>query len=983
MMAPLAAFIGAFVLGLALSRALRRSLSWLISRERKAGKEKIHRLFPKRKRPLGGGLAIMIAATAGTVALPLLTRAVVGRGVWWTLGLAWVYALIGLDDDLRKTRGVGMRGRPKLALQMLIGLAFGALMWRVAGFDSVLLPFAGTVHLGAGYIVFAALVVAVVTNAVNLADGIDGLAGGAAVLTLFGFALVGAAFPVEHSVPALVWPLSGAILGFLAHNLPPARILMGDTGALGIGAAIAGLALFSRTELWLPLLAAPFVVDVLSVIIQMSTVRGLWRVVKPLRHRTTETARPFLCTPLHHHFQWLGWTDWRVLALFWGMGALMAAWTGAAIRSDAAWVLGLLALGLFLLGAAAQKRLGANYFLGLTAAADQPRTLGLYRGLPLQVLGIPLYGLAYETAITEGMLVGATAESMLWRPLSEVEAHIVLGRIYADHRLLDQALQEWEQVPTRNLLLRPSVVLRLARLYYGRDRLLEAIKLWEQLPGARLADMPNVREVVRNARLRLADLAGKSYRQSMRMMRVAVESGEAPEQLEAHLVTSRRFNQDLLSLLLYERDKLRGRQPNPEAARTRRELLRQTRNAVMVRLRDLDAALAHLARLAPNLPAPPEAAEGEDAAERAAQELHLSREGLLRLLSPAGGGWPEVTRVVLHPKDSRNVVCRLGLSWPNGGPASVVVKRFAADRVSFFSASYRRERGVLRLLHDYGAAVPRVYAGEMRRDQALLVLQDLGDETLAERLEASDLRTRRLLMQTALKAVAGLQAATHEHVPELTAEIRKVDKERLGQGYYLRAMRIALDRIAGLSGRKLPDSEWSRLAPEASQVARFLSSLPTGFIHFELTPHHLLVAEGGLFIFDLEQATIGPVEFDLAALLAQPESDPGPDQRRALLEYYAEQAAEAGVPPGERFLQGVAYAVLFKCLVYGGAAVHFLDRFGGEHHVQRFLYYLDQCETVLGEWDGLRSLAMLLSPHLHRARQAVAPERFAAPAQEG
>ena len=969
MIGSLAAFIIAFFLGSVLSRVFRRSLFWLISRERKAGKEKIHRLFPKPRRPLGGGLAILLAASLGAA----LSYAASPRAILpWTLGLAWAFALIGLTDDLRKTRGRGMREKPKLLLQVIAAVLYGFLLWRYAGLHTVFLPFGEPFDLGAGYIAFAALVIIATTNAVNLADGIDGLAGGAAVTSLLGFAAVGAIYP-EHAAGNIVWPVMGAVLGFLTLNLPPGKILMGDSGALGLGAVLASLALFTRTELWLLLLAAPFVVDAASVVVQMTTVRGLWKVVKPLRHRTTETARPFLCTPIHHHFQWLGWSDWRILGLFWCFGAVMATWATLALSSGLVWLVGVFALVAFLIAASLQKWFRAGYFIGLLARPDQPRIVALYRGLPTEVLAWPLYRVQAETAITEGMLVGATAESMLWRPLTEVEAHIVLGKIYADHKLFDQALAEWEQVPTRNLLLRPSVVLRLARIYYGRDRLLEAIKLWEQLPGSRLEEMPNVREVVRNARLRLADLAGKSYRQSLRRMGARERSDQASEQLEAYLLAARRFNQDLLSLLLYEWDKLRGRRADPQAARERRELLRQTRTAVMQRVDELDAALTRLARTAPATEVAEQGVDS-DPAQRAAQELRIGRDGLLALLASAGAGRPEITRAALHPKDSRNLVCRLALAWPEAGPSSAVIKRYAPDRVAFFSASYRRERGVLELLQRYGAAVPRVYGGELRDDQALLAMQDLGDETLAERLEQSDPRTKMLWLHSALHALVELQAIAHEHARELAEEVQKVDKERLGPEYYLKALRIALDRTAALANSHVTESEWSRVADQAQHLVDFLCSRPTGFIHFELTPHHFLVADRGLHIFDFEQATIGPQEFDLATLLAQPESDVGGGGWETLRRHYQSLVAEAGLPAVDQLERGVDYAALFKCLVYAGAAVHFLGKFGGEHHLQRFHYYLDQCQTITTRWPPLRPLGALLVPRLRAARNA-APRR--------
>ena len=961
-----------FVLGVVLCRTFRRSMAWLYSRERKAGKEKIYRLFPKPRRPLGGGLAIMFAATTGLLVVPLFWGRTAPEEAFWLLPVSWAYALLGFLDDLKKAGGRGLRDRPKFLLQVAIALAFGFALWRVGGREELRVPFADLpLDLGVLYAPFAALVLLATVNAVNLSDGVDGLAGGAATISLLGLAGIGA-IGGYYVVGTMCWPLVGAILGFLVYNLPPARLLMGDTGALGLGAAVAALAIFARAELWLPLLGAPFVINAASVLVQMGAVRGLWRIVRPLRHQTTETARPFLCTPLHHHFQWLGWKDWRVILLFWGTGALMAAWSVAALGSGLLWAGGLVVLAVFLLGAAAQKLLRGNYFLGLGPRDQGPASVALYRGLSLSVFGWPLYQLHYQTGITEPMLVGATAESILWRPITEIEAHVVLGKIYADQRLLDEALAEWEQVPIRNLLIRPSAVLRLARIYYGRDRLLEAIKLWEQLPASRLAEMPNLREVVRAAKLRLADLAGRSHEQGMRLLRAAQLTREVPERLEARLAGARRFNQDLLSLLLYERDKLRGQPADPQAARARRELLLRTRNIVLHRLQELDDALTHLARTSRSPGAQAEASGG-DPAGRAAQELHVAREELVRLLASAGEGEPQITQAAVHPKASRNTVFRLHLEWPNGGPASVIAKRYAADRITFFSACYRRERGVLELLHGYGCAVPRVYGGDLREDQALLLLEDLGDETLAERLETSEAPVRRQWLRSAVSALVALHTSAHGHLRELTAEIRKIDKESLGTDYYLNALRIALDRIANLSGTSIRESEWSKLADQAGPLVDLLCTRPAEFVHFEFTPHHLLVTDGGLRVFDFEQATIGPVEFDLAALLAQPECDLGAEEWEDLVQHYAVCATESGlsVAGGNQLLRGVAYAALFKCLVYAGAAANFLEKFGGEHHLQRFHFYLDQCQAVMHRWRPLRPLGLLLEPRFRAAQRAL------------
>jgi aminoglycoside/choline kinase family phosphotransferase len=815
-----------------------------------------------------------------------------------------------------------------------------------------------------------------------------------------------------------------------------------------MGAALGAAAIAAQAELWLPLLAAPFVVNAASVIVQMGAVRGLWRVVRPLRHSRTETARPFLCTPLHHHFQWLAWPDRRILALYWGFGAAMALWALLSLNSGLLWLVGVALIPAFLVAAAAQKLLRGSYFIGLVERPDQPAVVALYCGLPLQALGWRLYRPVAETTITESMLVGATAESILWRPVSEVEARIILGRIYADQRMLDEALAEWEQVPMRNLLLRPSVMLRMARIYYGRDRLLEAIKLWEQLPGERLAEMPNVREVVRSAKLRLAEVANKSHRQAVRLAAQRRRTPEEAPRVEAHLSAARKLNQELLSLLLYESGKLRGRAADPEAARARREMLRHTRDVVLARIHELDQALAALARTTPGLAAEAER-QAPDAGQRAAAELGLSRADLLRVLRRAGQGEPEITQVAVHPKASRNTVYRLGVRWQGAGPSTVIAKLYAADRVDFFSACYRREEGVLRLLGKYGAAVPRVYAGELWEERqpagrGLLLLQDLGDETLAERLEASEPAVRRQWLRSAVSALAALHSIGQAHLRELAAEISKVEKEVLRPEYYLNALRIAVTRLGELADRPMGEADWERLAEQARPLVDLLSERRQGFIHFEFTPHHLLLADTsaeagrqtspaplplapgetraaaqettgltsaessalgpGLFAFDFEQATIGPLEFDLATLLVQPESNlvlrgemsllrrvavggaagagkaplgvlrgAGALEWGPLIQQYHATASESGIPLAARdeFERGVAYAALLKCLGYAGAAANFLAKFGGEYHLQRLHHYLSTCQALMQRWPPLRPLAQLLAPRF-RAVRAIA-----------
>jgi aminoglycoside/choline kinase family phosphotransferase len=297
-----------------------------------------------------------------------------------------------------------------------------------------------------------------------------------------------------------------------------------------------------------------------------------------------------------------------------------------------------------------------------------------------------------------------------------------------------------------------------------------------------------------------------------------------------------------------------------------------------------------------------------------------------------------------------------------------------------------------------------VYAGELWEDRGLLLLQDLGDETLAERLEASESAARGQWLRSAVSALVALHGIGQAHLRELAAEISKVEKEVLRPEYYLNALRIAVTRISELADTPMEEPDWERLAEQARPLVDLLSERRQGFIHFEFTPHHLLVTDasaeagrsplatgetraGGLFAFDFEQATIGPLEFDLATLLVQPESDvggpsgalkgplgvlrgAGEPRWEPLIEQYYATASESGIPLAarEEFERGVAYAALLKCLGYAGAAANFLAKFGGEYHLQRLHHYLNTCQALMQRWPPLRPLGQLLAPRFRAAR---------------
>ena len=954
-----AAFAIAFVVALAGTALLRRRFGEFVSREAKPGKERIHRLFPKPRRPLGGGVSMMLAFAAAALLAARLQgdapRAIEALIV--VIAGAWLFAAIGMTDDLRKARGTGLSERSKLLLQVASALALGFYLKLRFVDGDVYLPLAGyPIHLGWFYVPWAALVISATSNAVNLADGVDGLAAGSvaiAALAYYGIGLIGSSL-VQLTAPALM----GAALGFLVFNYPPARVIMGDTGSLGLGAALAMMALLSMSEWVLVLIGGVFVVDAMSVILQTGAIRIVRGPLQLLRHRTSEPWRPFLCTPLHHHFQWLGWREPRVLALFWGAGFVLAL-LGVAdygLGADWLWVIGLGLMAAFLAGAAWHKVARANFFLGLMPSDDGEGLLALFRGVPLRVLGRPLYRPWRVTPIV-GSAIGPVAAENLWRPLGEMEAGVILGKVYCEHKLYDRALAEWEQVPPRNLVLRRDVALRLARIYYARNRILDAVRLWEMLPAGKGADGGDLGAVVARAKARLADLAGKSYRQAMRSR----ERGE--------LAQARLLNQDLLQLLVYEREKLEapgGDAQSPEGNR-QRSLFRRMERTVLRRIADLDQRLEAPAAQAEPAPAP---SSLDDRSEAIARRLGITGEQFAQAFASCSYGVPRARWCEPAPGASRNEIYRLDAQW--AGPETIIAKCYDPSRIRFFSACYRREAEVVRLLHEYGCQVPQFYGGVLDERRAVGFFEDLGPATLAQRLCEAARDERGRLLERAVEAVARMHAQARAHLPRLREEILRIDKEALSERYYMDAFNVALGRLLDLARADVSSDEWRAIEGQFREVAATLATQPKTFIHFELTPHHLALREDSFVAFDFEQATIGPPEFDLVTLLRSPDSDLPEQQVQRLLLRYRQLMADAQEEPLPPSAPAAAdYAAFFKGLFYAGAAANFARKFEDHAWLRRLRWHLDDWQAVASRYPGLAEVARVVHSRVEPSLQAV------------
>src|SRR6059058_3933226 len=259
-----------------------------------------------------GGIIIFLAVAAPFLILSDYDWRAVG-----VFGAAIACALLGFADDytkIIKRRSLGLRARTKLGVTIAISLGLWWVATQEAGLPSTLRlrTIDATVDLGVFYPLLIYLVVAGTTSAVNLTDGLDGLAAGCAAIVLLAY--IGITFITggQRDLTLLCGCLVGACVGFLWFNAFPATIFMGDTGSLGLGGAIAGLAVMTRTEILLVLLGGIFVVEALSVLIQVFSFQ-------------TFRKRVFLMAPIHHHFELMAWSETKIILRFWIVAAICSA----------------------------------------------------------------------------------------------------------------------------------------------------------------------------------------------------------------------------------------------------------------------------------------------------------------------------------------------------------------------------------------------------------------------------------------------------------------------------------------------------------------------------------------------------------------------------------------------------------------------------------------------------------------------------------
>ena len=320
----LAVFIAALLVGIAMPAFIRMMKSGGIGQQIRADGPQRH-LVKQGTPTMGGAVMLLGVFLTCLVMVPWSPELVCAMVAMLATGA------LGLFDDIESVahkRSLGLTPAQKMAGLVVISVTFclAAVNW-VGISPDVRFPGGFTIDLGVLtttighgphafripwlYLLFVFLLMAGLSNAVNLTDGLDGLAGGTVMMAMFGMAMVAFGYG-ELPMAAFAGAIAGACIGFLWHNCFPASIFMGDTGSLALGAAFAALAVLTKTEITSLVMGGLFVAEALSVMIQVVVFK-----------RTGK--RVFLMSPIHHHFEKLGWSENKVVIRFWIISAAFVA----------------------------------------------------------------------------------------------------------------------------------------------------------------------------------------------------------------------------------------------------------------------------------------------------------------------------------------------------------------------------------------------------------------------------------------------------------------------------------------------------------------------------------------------------------------------------------------------------------------------------------------------------------------------------------
>lgn len=263
--------------------------------------------------PTMGGVMIILSIIATTIAMTMKFSEV-SMNMILLLFVTVGYGLLGFLDDYIKVvmkRNLGLTSKQKLIGQILIALVFYA-VYHVQGLPTDIRIPGTELSFDFGWIYPVLVIFMLVggSNAVNLTDGLDGLLSGTAAIAFGAFAIL-AWNQSQYDVAIFAVAVVGAVLGFLVFNAHPAKVFMGDTGSLALGGAIVTIAILTKLEILLVIIGGVFVIETLSVILQVISFK-------------TTGKRIFKMSPLHHHYELVGWSEWRVVVTFWTAGLLLA-----------------------------------------------------------------------------------------------------------------------------------------------------------------------------------------------------------------------------------------------------------------------------------------------------------------------------------------------------------------------------------------------------------------------------------------------------------------------------------------------------------------------------------------------------------------------------------------------------------------------------------------------------------------------------------
>ena len=273
---------------------------------------------------LGGVMVIgpVLIITIGLNLAALMGNTLIGRSILVPMLTLLAFGILGGLDDLAgirgKHKGEGLRARYKFLWQSIIALVIAAALHFVLDLRSIAIPSVPEkIDIGLLYIPVAAFIIVSMTNAVNLTDGLDSLAGWTSTIAFACYGVI-AFLQGQAYLVVFCFTMVGALLAFLWYNAHPAELFMGDTGALALGATLAVVALMTGQWLLLPLIGAVFVAETLSVVIQV------------FYFKRTHGKRFFKMAPLHLHFELLGWSETQVVQRFW-LAGLLAGMLGIAL----------------------------------------------------------------------------------------------------------------------------------------------------------------------------------------------------------------------------------------------------------------------------------------------------------------------------------------------------------------------------------------------------------------------------------------------------------------------------------------------------------------------------------------------------------------------------------------------------------------------------------------------------------------------------